>query len=121
MELVHGPIPPGQYVCHACDNPACVRPEHLFLGTQLDNMRDARRKGRVHIVDAPGGRGEQHYNAKLTWDQVREIRSRHGEDGATLGALAREFNVTAQQIRHIVHGLQWRETEAVQLPDSQAA
>ena len=46
-EITHGPIPKGSYVCHRCDQPLCCRPEHLFLGSQTDNMRDAAAKGRV--------------------------------------------------------------------------
>lgn len=46
-ELYRGAVPPGFYVCHSCDNPACVRPDHLFLGTQKDNMQDCSRKGRL--------------------------------------------------------------------------
>lgn len=48
-ELTHGPIPLGFNILHACDIPACVRPEHLFIGTQKDNIADARRKGRLAI------------------------------------------------------------------------
>src|SRR5438034_5336909 len=48
-ELTNGPIPDGIAVCHHCDNPRCVRPDHLFLGTQRDNLRDMRKKGRGAI------------------------------------------------------------------------
>ena len=47
--LARGPIPRGYYVCHSCDNGRCVRPDHLFIGTQFDNMRDASRKGRLSV------------------------------------------------------------------------
>lgn len=64
-----GDIPFGMYVLHKCDNPGCVNPEHLFIGTPLDNMRDKVAKGRQQ-------RGSTHPNSKLTEEQVVDIRTR---------------------------------------------
>ena len=85
--LVHGEIPAGMCICHHCDNTRCVRPDHLFLGTQGDNIRDMYRKGRVVRL-----RGAEHKMAKLTEEQIYEIRaaSKHG----VLGRLARKFGVS---------------------------
>lgn len=99
-ELNVGPIPDGLFVCHHCDNPSCIRPDHLFLGTSADNSSDAVRKGRRPT-------GEQHHNARLTAEQVREIRRRFN-DGATTAQLGRAFGVTRQNIRFIVTGKSWR-------------
>jgi hypothetical protein len=102
-ELTYGPIPPGMLVCHRCDNPPCCRPDHLFLGTPGDNMRDMRDKGRARTA---GRRGEQTGRALLTEEQVRMVRRRRA-DGETMANLARELRVSFGAIRSIVLGLNW--------------
>jgi hypothetical protein len=101
-EIINGPIPPGLCVLHRCDVPACVRPDHLFLGTQTDNNRDKHAKGRT-------ARGEQAGRAKLTILQVREIRARHTA-GATQRALATEYGVTENAVWNLVNGRTWAST-----------
>lgn len=67
--LAHGPIPAGLYICHHCDNPKCVEPTHLYAGTAKDNTRDAVARHRF-----PDRKGGKNVRAKLTPDQIREIR-----------------------------------------------
>jgi hypothetical protein len=111
-ELVNGPIPQGLCVLHHCDTPACVRPEHLFLGTKADNNADMRAKGR-HATAATyrgsGGwlRGEAVCTSKLTNAAVRDIRRRGGPYG-TLSAIAREYGLSVSAIFGVVHGKTWR-------------
>jgi hypothetical protein len=102
-ELRVGPIPPGLFVLHACDNPPCVRvgPGHLFLGTALDNTRDMERKGRARHP-----RGEQQGSAKLTWEQVDEIRSLRGK--AMAKDVGPRFGVAKETISTIWNGRSWR-------------
>lgn len=104
-ELANGrEVPEGLYVMHACDNPKCVNPAHLSVGTHSDNMRDAVSKGRHAHVVMPG---ERHPNHKLTAVQVAEIRRRLGE-GADRLLLASQFSVSKGTINHIATGRSWR-------------
>lgn len=87
FELVHGAIPQGMYVCHKCDTPLCVNPDHLFLGSHQDNMRDMVAKQRSFV-----GRGEDKKGrAKLTnqqADQIRKMSMSHTKIGAMFGVSA---------------------------------
>lgn len=90
----------GKVVRHKCDNPRCINPEHLELGTQADNIADKMQRGR-HVSLT----GEEHGSVKLTAEQVAEIRRRytprHPTDGCR--ALAREFGVSGKQVSRIVN------------------
>jgi hypothetical protein len=103
-ESVNGAIPDGLGVLHLCDSPACVRPSHLFLGTQADNMRDMAEKGRAV-------RGEAHPRAKLTVEKVLGIRAGH-KHGATGAALASEYGVNASCISKVIAGRLWKHIPA---------
>lgn len=102
--LHHGPVPPGLYVLHHCDNRPCVRPDHLFLGTKRDNTQDALRKHRLPYGEATSW-------AKLTEVQVREIRRIAATRELSYCALGRQFNVCDATIRHIVHRRNWKQLE----------
>lgn len=104
-ELSIGPIPPGMCVCHRCDVPLCVNPEHLFLGTHQDNSQDCVRKGR-HGGGMPAGEGSP--NAKLTEEQVKYARASVWTGRHTQAQLARFFGVTEQAISEIVARKTWR-------------
>lgn len=110
-DLLHGPIPVGFEVLHKCDNPPCVKPQHLWLGTQSDNIRDMVRKGRH-----PGARWKaektdltyQRRRRKLTPDIVRELRRRYAEGGVDQRTLSREFGISQQNVSAIINRLKWR-------------
>lgn len=101
--LLHfGPIPKDLKVLHHCDNPPCIRPDHLFLGTMLDNARDSISKGRYHHFG--GFKGEEHPRAKLTYERVAFIRS----SNLSLAALSVMFGVARQVIWNAKKGNTWK-------------
>lgn len=109
--LTYGPIPPGMCVCHTCDVRACVRPDHLWLGTQSENTMDRHHKGRDSKGPEPGAaylaRGEASGRSKLTETQVREIRARYVKGVVTARFLAAEYGVSHNQILFIVRRVSW--------------
>lgn len=100
-KLLRGDITSEQHVLHRCDNPPCVRPEHLFLGDQIINTADKMAKKRHRFGVS---RGEAHGCARLTTDQVREIR-------ASVGAsriIGEQFGISGRQVREIRARTAWR-------------
>lgn len=108
-ELQIGTIPAGLQVLHHCDNPPCVRPDHLWLGVPADNDRDKIAKGRAGWQIHPQLQdGERNNAAKLTWAQVDEIR-RMRIEGWTQQRIADHFGVARPTISSIVSGKRWSE------------
>ena len=101
--LFKGDIPPGMKVLHKCDVRACVNPDHLFIGTQKENVHDMMNKGRNRVKPLPG---ELNPMAKLTYESVQKIR-----DLATSGIkqidLARQFGVSPMAISRVVNKGSW--------------
>lgn len=96
-ELAFGPIPDGLLVCHHCDNPPCVNPRHLFLGTVKDNAEDCVGKGRSCT-------GERHPRHKLTPQLVSAIKRDHSAGGVTHRELAARYGVSQPSVFRAIHG-----------------
>ena len=96
--LHNGDIPDGLHVLHKCDVRCCVNPDHLFVGTHLDNMRDCSKKGRKS--KKPVNVGESNARCKLTDDQVSEIRA----SSENYKAIAGRYDVNPSTISRIKSG-----------------
>ncbi len=100
-EWRHGPIPKGLLVCHSCDNRACIRPSHLFLGTNKENFEDAVRKGSMIGRKA---RGENHGNAKLKNEDIFFIRN----DSDTHVQIGKRYGISDKTVSHIKCRDSWK-------------
>lgn len=98
---LNGETPDELVIRHRCDNPCCVNPLHLEVGTHADNCRDKMQRGRM-----PDRRGERHHGARLTESQVLEIR-RRASTGETYRALGQEFGVVPAHVGKIVQRVSW--------------
>lgn len=99
--LTYGAIPPGVFVCHRCDNPGCVNPEHLFLGTARQNTADSVTKHR-HAS------GERNGMARLTREQATAIRSEFIPRRVTRRMLASKYGVSEATVKAILINRNWK-------------
>jgi hypothetical protein len=101
--IANGDIPKGLWILHKCDNPKCVNPNHMFLGTQTDNMQDAASKGRIK----GGARGEAAGKGKLKEVDVLNIKQLLSQGNVQQVEIARMYNVTPTAILLIKKGKNW--------------
>jgi hypothetical protein len=101
--LYNGPIPSGLCVLHKCDNPKCVNPEHLFLGTKADNNHDRDKKGR-HIAF----HGVEHPMHKLTNIDVKNIRKSYSKQKRNGVTIAKQYNINSSTLYGIVNYKIWK-------------
>lgn len=98
----------GKFVLHRCDNPNCVNPFHLFLGTQADNVADMIAKGRMAYGEKRARKGEKHGMAELTNKDVKYLRKAHAQNSKTVKELSAQFGVTKACIYDCLKRKTWR-------------
>lgn len=96
-----GTIPAGTCVCHQCDNPSCINPVHLFLGSRAENNNDRARKGRSGRTGSP---------RKLTASQVRQLRSL-ARSGTRLRELATQYGMSVSNVFNAANGFSYKEIQ----------
>lgn len=101
--LHYGEIPDGMEVCHKCDNPRCVNPYHLFIGTRQDNIDDRERKGRNITFT-----GEEQPRAKLTKKEVKDARWERAYKGTSFQILADRYGVSKKTMINAIKGVTWK-------------
>lgn len=108
--IIHyGEIPEGLLVCHHCDNPPCVNPSHLFLGTTQDNVNDKMNKGRYRAGHVSG---EDHPNSRFNWEIINKIRKSYAE-GVTQQELADKYNTSQAYIGKIIKNIWWKDNNYI--------
>lgn len=105
-EMHKGPIPKGLWVLHTCDNPPCVNPTHLWVGTNAENVADKETKGRGNHP-----RGAKHGRATISEATAREIRATHAAGLSSTKALAERFGIATHIVHDVVHRRSWRHVE----------
>lgn len=113
--LESGEIPDNLFVLHRCDNPSCVNPKHLFLGTHLDNLKDMRQKGR-----GSGPKGDKNASAKLCEADIVEIRKLFSQ-GNSRASIARQFKVAWHSINKVLNGKRWKWVKENHAPQTTAS
>ncbi len=102
-QIFKGEIPESLLICHTCDNPSCINPNHLWMGTNKENQEDMFKKNRSRHV-----RGDDHSSSKLDSEKVKKIRSLSKPRYYTAKRLAEEFKVSEVTIHNIIYGRTWR-------------